>query len=109
MYAIKLIMVIMLMATLAACSEGPIKGQFVGSPAPSSKFSKLKFGMGIYDVKKLIGQPDDQFEHVDGSGYDREMDYYYKNEGQLTFVYSSSMANQLVTIKVDQNATGLRK
>ena len=109
MYAINLIMGMILMATLAACADGPIKGQSIGAPAPGSKFSKLQFGMGIYDVKKLIGQPDDQYEHVDGSGYDREMEFYYKNEGQLTFVYSSSMANHLSTIKADQNATGSRQ
>jgi len=108
MNPIKLMIVTILMATLVACADGPAKGQFIGVPAPTSKFSKLKFGMEIYEVKKLIGQPDDQYEHVDGSGYDREMEFYYKNEGQLTFVYSSSMANHLVTIKVDQNATGAR-
>jgi hypothetical protein len=95
--------------TLYGCAEDPSKGQFIGAPAPSSKFSKLKFGMGIYDVKKLIGQPDDQYEHVDASGYNRQMEFYYKNEGQLTFDYSSSMANHLAIIRADQNATGSRQ
>ncbi len=109
MYAIRLIMIMISLSILTGCGTDPSKGQFIGSPAPSSKFSKLKFGMDIYEVKKLIGQPDDQYDHVDGSGYNRQMEFYYKNEGQLTFDYSSSMANHLAIIKVDQNATGSRQ
>ena len=106
MYVLRLSLVMILLSFLFACSDEPIKAQFLGTPAASSKFSQLKSGMGIYEVKKLLGQPDDQWEHVDASGYNRQMEFYYKNEGQLTFDFSSSRANHLSVIKVDQNATG---
>ncbi|MGD0960983.1 MAG: hypothetical protein ABSB19_14350 [Methylomonas sp.] len=107
--SIKTIIVIILISTLFGCADEQINGQIIGTPAPSSKFAKLQIGMSIYDVKQLIGQPDEQYEDFSSSGYDRRIEFYYKNEGQLTFDYSSSMANELVTIKVDRNATGYRQ
>jgi hypothetical protein len=71
------------------------EGEIVGTPAPGSKFSKLKLGMTMKQVVAKIGAPADQWQRPTGKaaipfyfGDDRwVLVSSYKKEGQLTFTY----------------------
>ena len=86
--------------------------QFVGTPAPNSKFSKVHSGMYSKEVVDLIGSPTDQksFQtgkafipfHFGGDNYRTE--YHYKGEGVLTFSGGGMGATgSLKLIKVEVN------
>ena len=78
----------------AAAAAKP-EGEIVGTPAPGSKFAKVKLGMTLKQVEKLIGPPTTQWQHATGKigipfyyGPDRwVIKYAYKGEGNLTFNY----------------------
>jgi hypothetical protein len=84
-------------------------GEMVGTPAPNSKFAKIKLGMSKKQVLDLIGRPSDQNSRVSGKawipyyyGEDRyETMFYYKAEGSLLFG-----GERLTGIYVDKNASG---
>lgn len=86
----------------AAPAQQAAEGEIVGKPAPGSKFSKLKIGMTLPQVVKLIGPPTKQWQHPTGKasipfyfGPDRWLlKYSYKGEGLLTFNYGG---DQLLT------------
>ncbi|MBA4423313.1 MAG: hypothetical protein C0390_09475 [Syntrophus sp. (in: bacteria)] len=69
------------------------EGEIIGKPAPGSKFTKLKIGMGMRQVTDLIGQPSDQGAYVTGKawipfyyGSDRyRHELVYKGQGRLIF------------------------
>jgi len=69
------------------------EGEIIGKPAPGSKFTKLKIGMGMRQVTDLIGQPTDQGAYVTGKawipfyyGSDRyRHELVYKGQGRLIF------------------------
>lgn len=75
-------------------AEAPA-GEIVGTPAPGSKFAKLKLGMPLKQVVAKIGQPSNQWQRPTGKahipfyfGDDRwVLEYAYKKEGKLTFNY----------------------
>lgn len=79
-----------------------VEGEIVGKPAPGSKFAKLKIGMNLKQVEKLIGPPTKQWQHPTGKasipfyfGPDRwVIQYSYKKEGVLTLNYGEE---QLLT------------
>ena len=69
------------------------EGEIIGKPAPGSRFTKLKIGMGMRQVTDLIGQPSDQGAYVTGKasipfyyGSDRyRHELVYKGQGRLIF------------------------
>lgn len=69
------------------------EGEIIGRPAPGSKFTKLKIGMGMRQVTDLIGRPSDQGAYVTGKawipfyyGSDRyRHELVYKGQGRLIF------------------------
>lgn len=81
-------------AQKAEKAEAPA-GEIVGTPAPGSKFAKLKLGMTLKQVVAKIGQPSNQWQRPTGKahipfyfGDDRwVLEYAYKKEGKLTFNY----------------------
>lgn len=85
------------------------EGEIVGTPAPNSKFAKLKLGMSKQQVMDFIGRPSDQNTRIGGKafipfyhGEDRtETLFYYKEEGSLLFG-----GQKLTGIYVDKNASG---
>lgn len=89
-------------SSAAAPAQQAAEGEIVGKPAPGSKFSKLKIGMTLPQVVKLIGPPAKQWQHPTGKasipfyfGPDRWLlKYSYKGEGLLTFNYGG---DQLLT------------
>ncbi len=74
-----------------------------GKPGPGIKFAKLKTGMTLNQVKKLIGAPARQWQHPTEKaskpfyfGPDRwVIECSYKGEGRLTF---NSGGEQLLTL-----------
>ena len=93
-----LVSVIFLSVFLGACASGPAKteaevaasveGEIVGTPAPDSKFSKLKIGLTPKQVAALIGPPTDEFEHPAFAPGGWVTKFSYKGEGLLTFNYT---------------------
>ena len=84
------------------------KSGVIGTPAPGSKFSKLKLGMTMNEVFSKIGRPDGQWERPTGKahipfyyGDDRWVyECSYKKEGRLTF--NGGGAHELTTIEVNK-------
>ena len=69
------------------------EGEIIGKPAPGSKFTNLKIGMGMRQVTDMIGQPTDQGAYVTGKawipfyyGSDRyRHELVYRGQGRLIF------------------------
>ena len=69
------------------------EGEITGKPAPNSKFSQLKIGMGMKQVTDLAGQPTDQGAYITGKAFipfyfggDRHRyELVYKGQGRLIF------------------------
>lgn len=82
----------------------------------SSKFSKVKMGMGSTQVKDLIGQPSDTRSGSTGKawipfyyGSDRtRTTYYYKGEGRISFSYGYGGGDKVVGIDYDPSEDGYR-
>lgn len=89
---------------------------YEGTPAPGSKFARLKMGMSIQEVEHLIGPPTSQSSHITGKQfipfyYGGDMyrtDFYYRHEGELTFSPSHIGASiqRLIYMRVNPRATG---
>jgi hypothetical protein len=84
------------------------KSGLIGTPAPGSKFSKVKIGMTMNQVFAKIGRPDAQWERPTGKshipfyyGDDRwVIECSYKKEGKLTF--NAGGDHELNTIEVNR-------
>ena len=81
----------------------------IGTPAPGSKFAKLKLGMTMKEVFAKIGEPNNQWQRPTGKshipfyfGDDRwVVECSYKKEGRL--IFNSGGAQELNTIEVNKN------
>lgn len=99
--------------------DGTVEGEIIGTPAPKSKFAKLRIGMTPEEVEKLIGRADDTDSHITGKvfipfhfgGDKRRLEAFYKHEGQLTFSNTNNFIapNALIKIEVNPKATGISK
>jgi len=95
------------------------EGEIIGKPAKGSKFTKLKIGMTMKQVTKLIGQPSDQGAYVTGKAwipYYHGSDVYrhelvYKKQGRLIFASDPSgdyNSGNLITIIHNAKEAGYR-
>ena len=99
--------------------DGTIEGEIIGTPAPKSKFAKLRIGMTPEEVEHLIGRADDTDSHITGKvfipfhfgGDKRRLEAFYKHEGQLTYSNTNNFVapNALIKIEVNPKATGISK
>ena len=99
-------------ATESAKKAAPAEpeGEIVGKPAPGSKFAKLKLGMTLKQVEKLIGPPTEQWQRPTAKlaipfyfGPDRwVMEYSYKKEGLLTFNYGEEQFLTRIVVNKDE-------
>jgi hypothetical protein len=97
-------------------ADGLIKGEIIGTPAPGSKFDKLKIGMTLEQVESLIGRPNNTDSRITGKQYQpfyfggdtQRTEAFYKGEGQLTFsnMHPDSAADTLIRIMVNPDAAG---
>ncbi len=99
-------------ARIVKSKDGNFDGEVLGTPAPNSKFAKLKIGMTMREVNNLIGTPDDITRHETGKrwipfyfGNDvQRMQTLYKSEGCLTYTAGNQFGgggNELIRITVD--------
>lgn len=87
-----------------------------GMPAAHSKFAKVKIGMSNQEVMSLIGPPTSQSSHQTGKAWIPffhgsdvyRFEYYYKNEGDLTFspAHPGDSTLALMYVHVDSKASG---
>ncbi|OYX31653.1 MAG: hypothetical protein B7Z03_03650 [Hydrogenophilales bacterium 32-62-9] len=93
-------------------TDGSFEGEIVGTIAPDSRFAKLKIGMTMAEVNKLIKAPDDLQRHETGKrwipfyfGDDAQrMQATYTGEGCLTYTGGNVFGgggNQLIRITAD--------
>lgn len=76
-----------------AFGAGAADQSIAGTPAPGSKFAKIKPGMYSKEVTDLIGQPNDQKMYQTGKAWipfhfgsdNYRVEYLYKGDGELTF------------------------
>lgn len=105
-------------AKTVASTDGSFTGEIVGTPRPGSKFAKLRIGMTMYEVQKLIKAPDDLRRHETGKrwipfyfGNDAQrLQTYYEGEGCLTYTGGNVFGggdNQLIRISVNQSSACL--
>ncbi len=98
--------------------DGSFEGEIIGGdPKPGSKFSKLKIGMRMAQVEKLIGEPDDSEGHITGKAFipfffggdTHRVEQFYAGEGILTFspAHFAGEPNILVAITVDPTEQGV--
>ncbi len=100
----------------AAKAHAKPTAYLTGMPRPGSKFSKVRPGMSRQQVESLIGPPTSIRGHITGKqfipfyfgGDTYRTDWYYKNEGELTFSQRAfgTSAEGLIYIRVNPKATG---
>ena len=98
-------------------------GQIIGTPAPKSKFTNLKIGMGFNEVISIAGQPTDTSSYITGKAWipfyfgsgRYETVFYYKGVGRLTFsggagAYAIGVHDNsgLTIIEHDKNERGFK-
>ena len=92
--------------------DGTYTGEIIGRIKPGSKFAKVKIGMTMAEVQKLIRVPDDMNRHETGKRWipfyygndSQRIQTYYSGEGCLTYTGGNvfgSGENQLIRIWVD--------
>lgn len=92
--------------------DGTYSGEIVGTIKPGSKFSKLKIGMTMAQVQKLIKAPDDMTRHETGKRWipfyfgndSQRLQTFYEGEGCLTYTGGNVFGggeNQLIRIAAD--------
>lgn len=95
-----------------ASMDGTYSGEIVGTIKPGSKFSKLKIGMTMAQVQKLIKAPDDMTRHETGKRWipfyfgndSQRLQTLYEGEGCLTYTGGNVFGggeNQLIRIAAD--------
>jgi len=100
----------------AMSADGLIKGEIVGTPAPSSKFSRLQIGMTLKQVTLLIGPPNRSDSRITGKQYQpfyfggdtQRTEAYYNGEGHLTFsnIQPDNSPDTLIRITVSPDMAG---
>lgn len=94
--------------------DGRFDGEISGTPAPESRFAKVKIGMELEQVYKLIGEPDQLYSHDTGKtwipfyfGADgRRVVTHYRGEGCLTYSGGGVFNSKKQLLRMDVDATG---
>ena len=96
--------------------DGSFEGRIFGTPAPRSKFAKLRIGMPMKQVTDLIGEPNDTDAHISGKAFipfyfggdTVRAEAFYRNEGHLTYSGShfGGVPNRLLEIHVNPDESG---
>lgn len=94
------------------------EGEITGKPAPNSKFTRLKIGMSMKQVRDLIGEPTDEGAYITGKAFipfyfggDRHRyELAYKGQGRLIFAGKGmSTGGNLIWIIHNKNDSGYRE
>lgn len=95
------------------------EGEITGKPAPGSKFTQLRIGMGMRQVADIAGKPTDEGAYITGKawipfyfGSDRHrFEMVYKGQGRLIFAGGSLgdyTGGNLIWIIHNANEAGYR-
>jgi len=96
--------------------DGSYQGEMLGTPAPDSRFAKVKIGMTFQRVQDLIGAPQRVYTQETGKAW---IPFYFGNdasrinalfpgEGCLIFTGGNKLgwgANELIRIEVDPSGS----
>ncbi len=94
--------------------DGRFEGEISGTPAPESRFAKLKIGMELEQVHKLISEPEQLFSRDTGKrwipfyfGADgRRIVTLHKGEGCLTYSAGGLFNSKKQLLRIDVDAAG---
>ena len=94
--------------------DGRFDGEISGSPAPESRFAKVKIGMELEQVHKLIGEPDQLYSHDTGKNWipfyfgadSRRVVTHYRGEGCLTYSAGGVFNGKKQLLRIDVDAAG---
>jgi hypothetical protein len=89
-------------------------GEISGDPAPESRFGRVKIGMDLEQVHKLIGEPDQIYSHTTGKvwipfyfGADgRRIVTLHRGEGCLTYSAGGLFNSRKQLLRMDVDAAG---
>lgn len=94
--------------------DNSFDGEISGTPAPESRFAKVKIGMELEQVYKLIGEPDQLYSHNTGKNWipfyfgadGRRIVTHYRGEGCLTYSAGGLFNDRKQLLRMDVDATG---
>jgi hypothetical protein len=94
--------------------DGRFDGEISGTPAPESRFAKVKIGMELEQVHKLIGEPDQLYSHDTGKNWipfyfgadSRRVVTHYRGEGCLTYSAGGVFNGKKQLLRMDVDAAG---
>lgn len=94
--------------------DNSFDGEISGTPAPDSRFSKVKIGMELEQVYKLIGEPDQLYNHTTGKNWipfyfgadGQRIVTLYRGEGCLTYSAGGVFNGKKQLLRIDVDAAG---
>lgn len=94
--------------------DNQFDGEISGTPSPDSRFAKVKIGMELEQVYKLIGEPDQLNSHNTGKNWipfyfgadGRRIITLYRGEGCLTYSAGSVFNGKKQLLRMDVDAAG---
>lgn len=94
--------------------DNSFDGEISGTPAPESRFAKVKIGMELEQVYKLIGEPDQLYSHSTGKNWipfyfgadGRRIVTHYRGEGCLTYSAGGLFNDRKQLLRMDVDAAG---
>ena len=94
------------------------EGEITGKPAPDSRFTQLRIGMGMKQARDLVGEPNDEGAYVTGKAFipfyfggDKfRYELAYKGQGRLIFAgKESGTGGNLIWVIHNANDSGYRE
>ena len=94
------------------------EGEITGKPAPDSRFTQLRIGMGMKQARDLVGEPNDEGAYVTGKAFipfyfggDKfRYELAYKGQGRLIFAgKESGTVGNLIWVIHNANDSGYRE
>ena len=94
--------------------DNSFDGEISGTPAPESRFAKVKIGMELEQVYKLIGEPDQLYNHTTGKNWipfyfgadGQRIVTHYRGEGCLTYSAGGVFNGKKQLLRMDVDAAG---
>ncbi len=94
--------------------DNSFDGEISGTPAPDSRFAKVKIGMELEQVYKLIGEPDQLYNHTTGKNWipfyfgadGQRIVTHYRGEGCLTYSAGGAFNGKKQLLRMDVDAAG---
>lgn len=94
------------------------EGEITGKPAPDSRFTQLRIGMGMKQARDLVGEPNDEGAYITGKAFipfyfggDKfRYELAYKGQGRLIFAgKEGGTGGNLIWVIHNANDSGYRE